>query len=117
VKWLTFEIQQTPGFRLNLLDVGFLSLLIAGSVGLYDALPDRSLWGIPLYLGLSFFLFCNVFRIGDALEAIWYVPFTLIAAYSIYTTQLAWFWWLVGGFLEPLKWALIFYRLRSGAYR
>ena len=117
MNWLTFKIQQEPGFRFNLADFGFIVFLCALSALLLNQLPDKSLFWIPLYLGLSFFLFCNVFRIGNRLEPFWYIPFTIVAAACLYTLNLPLFWWLVLLFLEPLKWALIIYRIKAGQYR
>jgi hypothetical protein len=116
MKWLTFEVQKDPGFRLNLIDAVFVAVLCAISAGVYVLLPDESLWLVPLYLGLSFFLFCNVFRIGNRLEAIWYIPFIATAVYSVYTQDLILLWVAVACILEPLKWALILYRVKKGPY-
>lgn len=116
MKWLTFEIQREPGFRLNLTDLLFISFLCGLAGLLYTQLPGNSLHWLPLYLGLSFFLFCNVFRIGSRLEIFWYVPFTLFAAYALYTGNLAQFWWLALPILEIIKWTLVVYRIRRGPY-
>ncbi|MFC1589706.1 hypothetical protein ACFL3P_05510 [Pseudomonadota bacterium] len=116
MKWLTFKIQREPGFRFNLTDLGLIVLLCAVSSLLFYQIPDRSLFWIPLYLGLSFFLFCNVFRIGNRLEPFWYVPFTIITGISLYTFNLPLFWWLVLLFLEPLKWGLIIYHIKRRRY-
>ena len=71
---------------------------------------------MPLYLAMSFFLFCNVFRIGNRLESFWYIPFTLIAGYSVYTMDMHLFWVAAAFILEPLKWILIGYRIKKGPY-
>jgi hypothetical protein len=111
-----FSVQKRPGFRLNLPDIGFLVLLAMVSAICRAGFPDSSLFWIPLYLALSFFLFCNVFRIGNRLEPIWYVPFTLIAIYGVATMDLQTFWIGVLFILEPLKWGLIAFRIRKGPY-
>ena len=116
MKWLTFEVQRTPGFRFNLIDLLFILGLCATAAGTYFFLPDDSLWLIPIYLGISFFLFCNVFRIGNRLESIWYVPFTLAAIYGVCAQDLRSFWIAVACVLEPLKWVLIAYRIKKGQY-
>jgi len=116
MKWLTFEVKRTPGFRLNLVDLGLILLLCAMSVGIRMSMPYSSLFWIPMYLALSFFLFCNVFRIGRRLEPFWYVPFTLVASYGVYTMNMPVFWLFVLCFLEPLKWLLIGYRVKKGPY-
>ena len=38
-------------------------------------MPDSNMYWLPPYVGLSFFLFCNVFRIGSRMEIFWYMPF------------------------------------------
>ncbi len=70
MKWLTFKVQRTPGFRFNLTDLGLILVLFAIATILYILLPESSIFWMPLYFGLSFFLFCNVFRIGNMLEPI-----------------------------------------------
>jgi len=117
VKWLTFKIQRGPGFRFNLIDASLLAALGAISLALKVCLEDSTAFWIPLYVGLTFFLFCNVFRIGNRLEPFWYLPFTLAAGYSIFTGDLPVLWLLVLYVLEPLKWALIAYRIIRGPYR
>ena len=116
MKWLTFKIQIEPGFRFNLIDSSFIIFLCVLSVFLFNQLPDKSLFWVPLYLGLSFFLFCNVFRIGNRLEPFWYIPFTLVTAISLYTLNMLLFWWLVLLFLEPMKWVLIIYHIKKRRY-
>ena len=116
MKWLTFKIQREPGFRFNLIDISFIVLLCALSALIFNQLPDKSLFWIPLYLGLSFFLFCNVFRIGNRLEPFWYIPFTIVTGISLYTFDMPLFWWLVLLFLEPLKWVLIIYHIKKRPY-
>ncbi len=117
MKWRTSEIQRSPGFRFNLIDAAVILTLVGVAIGIYVVLPDSSAFLIPLYVGLSFFLFCNVFRIGNRLEPIWYVPFAIVAAGSILCQNLTVFWLLAGCLLEPLKWTLIAYRIWRGPYR
>jgi len=117
MKWQTFEIQRTPGFRFNLIDVGLITFLCGVSAGAYSFFPETSIYGIPLYVGYSFFLFCNVFRIGNRLEPYWYVPFACVAIYGIATLDLRLFWWIVLAVLEPWKWVLIGYAFKRGRYR
>ena len=114
MKWLTFEIHREPGFRLNLTDMLFIGFLVGFAGLLY--MPGSTFHWLPVYLGLSFFLFCNVFRIGSRLEIFWYVPFTLFAAYALHTDNLHRFWWLALPMLELIKWGLIAYRIWRGPY-
>ncbi len=117
MKWLTFKIQrQEPGFRFNLIDLGLLLLLGALSLWLRGAMPESSLFAVPLYIGLSFFLFCNVFRIGNRLERIWYIPFAIAAAACIHLDNERMLWMLALFLFEPLKWGLIFHRYRRDDY-
>ena len=105
-----------PGFRLDAVDLGFMVLLTALAAALGMLMPFQGLPWLPLYLGLSFFLFCNVFRIGNRLEPLWYVPFALVSVYCLYTLQIALLWQIVLWFLEPLKWGLVAYRIIKGPY-
>ncbi|MEW6264220.1 MAG: hypothetical protein AB1641_14215 [Thermodesulfobacteriota bacterium] len=114
MKWLTFEIQRAPGFRFNLIDLGLITGLAGLSLLLYRLLPEETFFLIPLYVGFSFFLFCNVFRIGNALERVWYVVFILLAAYGLHRPDRL--WPLVLLVCEPLKASLILYRIIRGPY-
>ncbi len=109
-------LQREPGFRLNLTDIALIGMLCAVSAGLYGLFPDVSLFLVPPYLGLSFFLFCNAFRIGNRIEALWYIPFTVAVLYGVVTLNMGAFWLVVLCFLEPWKWALIVYRIKKGPY-
>ncbi len=128
MKWLTFKVRQEAGFRLNLIDLLFIALLCTAAAWLKAVMPELSVFYLPLYVGLTFFLFCNVFRIGNRAEVWWYLPFAATAAAAIHTLRLEEFWWSVLFFFEPLKiWLItramlketyhgVFYRqLRSGA--
>lgn len=117
MKWLTFKVQSTPGFRFNLLDALLIVLLGGLSYWVYNNVPDNTLFLLPLYIGFSFFLFCNVFRVGNRLESLWYMPFMLWSVYCFYycdNMTMYWFGILIG--LEPLKWMLILYHIIKGPY-
>jgi hypothetical protein len=116
VKWRTFEVQREPGFRLNLTDLAFIALLLSISSALYLIEMTLPLVALVIYLGLSFFLFCNVFRIGNHLEPWWYLPFAMLAGWGVGWQQLESMWWIILTVLEPWKWLLIGYRIRSGHY-
>ena len=111
-----FNIKREPGFRLNIADALFIVFLFFIAYLCRIMLSDSSIFLIPLYLAYSFFLFCNVFRIGNRLEPYWYIPFTLLAAYFIYINNLFVFWLVVLFILEPFKWILIVRRIRQGSY-
>ena len=69
MKLLTFDIQKNPGFRFNLTDLIFIVLLGFSSVLIYRFFGTfYALYLFPLYIGFTFFLFCNVFRVGTRLE-------------------------------------------------
>ena len=114
MKWLTFEIRREPGFRFNLIDLFLIGALIAASAGWHAVFPEDHLYLLPLYVGASFFLFCNVFRIGNRMEVPWYLTFVAIAAYGLTQPEFPWLVMLVVG--EAVKWALIGYRFRRGPY-
>ncbi|HUW98455.1 MAG TPA: hypothetical protein VMV40_06385 [Acidiferrobacter sp.] len=114
MKWLTFKTQHEPGFRFNLGDLLLIVTLITMSVAWYQLFPYEGLFLLPLYVGGSFFLFCNVFRIGNRMEMPWYIVFVAIIAYGF--RQPTFPWWLLLGVCEAMKWALIAYRIRRGPY-
>jgi hypothetical protein len=114
MRWRTFEIQREPGFRFNLIDLGLISALAAASAGWHAVFPEQHLYLLPLYVGVSFFLFCNVFRIGNKLEPWWYVTFVLLTAWGLLQPEFPWLPMLA--VCETVKWALIAYRIRKGPY-
>ncbi len=114
MKWQTFEIRREPGFRINFTDVIFLTFLTTLSLIMHFIGMEKGLFLLPLYIGLAFFLFCNVFRIGNNLEPIWYIPFLLIFMYGFYFKDN--FWPIVLLTCEPLKIGLIIYRIKRGNY-
>ncbi len=105
MKWLTFEIQREPGFRFNLIDLLLILALLAITYGLYRAAPDSHFVWLPLYVGASFFLFCNVFRIGNRMEVFWYLPFVVVVLCVHGRPEI--FWPAVLLICEPLKIVLI----------
>ena len=114
MKWRTFEVQQEPGFRFNLIDLALILALVAVSAGWHSLFDVNYLYLLPLYVGGSFFLFCNIFRIGNRLEAPWYLAFVALAAYGIRQQEFPWL--MVLGVCEAVKWGLIAWRIRRGAY-
>ena len=107
---------QPPGFRMDRVDVIFLIFLVTLSATITATIGEPAFALIPVYLGFTFFLFCNVFRIGNKLEPLWYLPFTGAAGWCLHTLNIDLFWWLVVIFLEPWKWTLIAYRIIKGPY-
>ncbi len=105
-----------PGFRMDRVDVIFLIFLVTLSATITTTIGEPAFALIPVYLGFTFFLFCNVFRIGNKLEPLWYLPFTAVSAWCLHTLNIDLFWWLIVIFLEPWKWTLIAYRIIKGPY-
>lgn len=113
-RWLTFRIQREPGFRLNLTDLVLIGGLCALAASLHGSIRESGIWGLPLYVGTSFFCFCNIFRIGNRLEVIWYVPFVLFVTHDMGDFKVDWPLLLL--LFEPLKAFLIGYRMLRGPY-
>jgi len=114
MRWHLYRPPHEPGFRLTLVDIVLLGGAFLLSWSGKGAFSDNSLFLIPGYVGLSFFLFCNVFRIGNRLEAFWYLPFAVLSIYGLQQPEI--YWLLVLGICEPLRGALICYRIRKGGY-
>ena len=115
MKWLTFEIQREPGFRFNLIDLILLLAVAAAALALQQVSPGSHLIWLPPYVGFSFFLFCNVFRIGNRMEVFWYVPFLTLALCAHGYPNL--FWPLILLVCEPLKVVLVVLCFVRGKYR
>lgn len=114
MKWLTFKIQREPGFRFNLIDLILIVVLVAVAIGWREVFPVQHLYLLPLYVGGSFFLFCNVFRIGNRMEVPWYLTFMALTVYGI--NQETFPWAMLLGLCEALKWGLIGYKIWRGPY-
>jgi len=111
-------VRHEAGFRLNLVDIMLLTVvgLLSwfGREALSDPFAEHHQYLIPVYVGLSFFLCCNVFRIGNRLEAIWYIPFVGLSLYGLTRPDI--YWLLVLGVCEPLRAMLVAYRISKGNY-
>jgi len=74
------KVKKEAGFRINIVDIIFIGLLGYASYYLYTVLGDKdNLYLLPLYVGFTFFLFCNVFRLRTKEELIWTLFFMLSA--------------------------------------
>jgi len=111
-QFFTFKIQREAGFRFNLIDLCLILFLILASWLLYSIGQGGYLYLLPLYVGLSFFLFCNVFRIGNRIEPLWYIPFAICVV--LLNKQPITLWWVI--LLEPIKIGLIIYAIRREDY-
>ncbi len=114
MRWHTYKVEREPSFRLTLVDLTVLALIALLSWFGREVFVEHHLYLLPVYVGLSFFTFCNVFRIGNALEAFWYVPFVVLTLYGLTRPEI--FWPLILGVCEPLRVALVVYRVRRGQY-
>lgn len=114
MKWRTFEVQREPGFRLNLTDLLLIAAVLAASAAWWAVFPEQHLYLLPVYVAGSFFLFCNVFRIGNRTEIPWYLAFVALTLHGF--TQPAFPWALLLAVCETLKWALVGWRIRRGPY-
>ena len=114
MRWRTFEVQREPGFRLNLADLALIAALLAVSLAWRAVYAEQHLWLLPLYVGFSFFLFCNVFRIGNRTEVPWYAVFVAIAGWGLTRDEFPWGPMLV--VCETLKVVLIAWRIWRGPY-
>lgn len=114
MKWLTFKVQHEPGFRFNLCDLIILVVLVIISLVFYSVTTEGLLYLLPLYVGFTFFVFCNLFRIGNGLEAVWYVPFVPAVIYGSYNVEVL--WPLIFSVFVPLTVVLVLYRIFKGPY-
>lgn len=114
MNWLTFKIKQAPGFRFNLTDLLFIIVIAIVSFAVYKINPAHHYYILPVYVGGSFFLFCNVFRIGNRLEAPWYLSFVVITVLLMDSPEA--YWLVMPALCESLKWGLILYRVIKGPY-
>ena len=114
MRLLTFRFQTEPGFRLNVTDLALLAALAVLTWWCRAAFGEHGVYLLPAYVGLCFFQFCNVFRIGNRLERFWYPVFLGTAAIGMQRPEHLWV--LVLAVCEPLKLALIVHRMRAGDY-
>jgi hypothetical protein len=111
---LTFRIKRSPGFRLNLTDLILIGILIGLSVFIHGITTDYYYYLLPIYLGVTFFLFCNIFRVGNRVEPWWYITFLIITVTTVHEPEL--YWPLMLGICVPLQVLLIIYRIWRGPY-
>ena len=114
MRWQTFDIQREPGFRLNLIDLLLILAILTVCMLWWRLFPYQGLYLLPAYVGISFFTFCNIFRIGNRLEAPWHLTFTALAVYGFSQSDFPWLLLLAVG--ELVKWGLIAYHIRRGHY-
>ena len=86
-----FDVQKEKGFRINVLDMIFIALLIGSSVAIYFYIGALGYYFLlPLYVGFTFFLFCNVFRLRTRDEMIWTFLFLTIVSITFESFPVSW---------------------------
>ena len=117
MKFLTFNVQKEPGFRFNLTDLIFIVLLGLSSILIHYFFGTYyTLYLVPLYIGFTFFVFCNVFRVETRMELIWIVSFLLITMITYYLFEQKWF--VMATLLSSLLQAIqILFHIRTEAYK
>lgn len=91
MKLLIFKRQKEAGFRINLVDIIFILLLFLFSWYIYSLVQSYAfLYLLPLYIGFTFFLFCNVFRVSSKTEIIWTIYFGTISLVTFYFFNANW---------------------------
>jgi hypothetical protein len=98
-----------------MIDLTLINFLILISFIAYRFLPETGYYFLPLYIGLTFFLFCNIFRIGKKLEIFWYVPFVIITFFLFHRPDI--YWKVLLPVCETIKVVLIIYRIIKGPYK
>ncbi len=101
-----------PGFRFSITDglVIVLCLVVTGIA--WVSIKEYAL-GFPIVLS-HFFLFCNVFRIGQNREYLWAAIFVVNVA--LWTILGRFNWWIIVGCQTPLTLILIVLAIVSKDY-
>ena len=112
-----FDVQKEKGFRINLVDMLFIALLIGSSVYIYTQLGNLGYYFLlPLYVGFSFFLFCNVFRLKTRDEMIWTFLFLTIVSITFEHFPNSWVIYTIGASFV-IQAVLIVFHVGSEGYR
>jgi asparagine N-glycosylation enzyme membrane subunit Stt3 len=112
-----FKVQKEKGFRINLVDIIFILLLIGSSIFIYTHLGSLGYYfSLPLYIGFSFFLFCNVFRLRTKDEMIWTFLFLTIVSITFHYFPDSWVIYSIG-FSFIVQVILIVLHVGSKGYR
>lgn len=114
---LTLQIQKEPGFRFNLLDFIFIVFLTLFSTIIYSFIGHHNyIYLLPLYIGFTFFLFCNVFRVTTKMELTWIVFFFIVL--FIFYTFMGNSWFLYTAVSSSIFQTIIIYlTIKSYAYK
>jgi hypothetical protein len=114
MKWLTFKQRLEPGLLINLMDILLLCLVSSISFIIYIIIPEPRIFFLPLYIGMTFFLFCTVFRVTWYDEVFWYLPFMIIMPYAV--IKIDNFWIFILCIFEPVRATIIVHRMIKGPY-
>jgi hypothetical protein len=114
MKWLTFKYRYEPGVRINLMDILLLFVVSLASYILYLIIPEPRVFLMPLYIGVTFFLFCTVFKVTWYDEVFWYLPFAIIMPYALLNVEN--FWFFILAVFEPIRAAVVIHRMKKGPY-
>ncbi len=85
-------------------------IIIGAALGLNKLMPGTFYFLVPLYIGITFYLFCNVFRVGNAPEALWYTVFIAVTLATMLRPYLYVF--LIAVVCVPLQAGIIIWRHR-----
>ena len=111
------KVKKEVGFRINFIDIIFIVLIGTASYYLYTILGrSENLYLLPLYVGFTFFLFCNVFRLRTKDELIWTL-FFLLSSFVTYNLVPAHWVAITLSLSSLLQAVLIGFAVRSDGYR
>ena len=109
-----FEQRREPGFRCNLADIAMLAASLGASAWLHTQELGPISW-LPAYVTGTFFLFCNVFRVGPVQEVTWAV---VMVATCLATMALDLpFWWTVLPVTVPATAAVVAWAYVTGRHK
>ncbi len=109
-----FEQRREPGFRCNIADLAMLSASLVASAWLHGQSFGPVAW-LPAYVTATFFVFCNVTRIGRLQEGSW-----AVVAVAACGTALAFdlpFWPWVLSVSLPATVVVVAWARATGRYR
>jgi hypothetical protein len=84
MRFRIYRSQQEPGFRLSLADLAIGVAMVTTSYVLVGT-TAWELAPLPIHAYLTFFCFCNIFRIGRKQEVVWWVVAFLVLEFRLWT--------------------------------
>ena len=85
-------------------------IVLCAAFGLHLLMPGTLYFLVPLYIGMTFYIFCNVFRVGNAPEAVWYTVFIAVTLFAFHRPRL--YLLLILLLCVPLQAGIIIWRQR-----